>query len=149
MSTVVLVVEDDSDVTDLLRLILVQKGFAPTIANNGHDALKLLASVQPAIIFSDVMMPGMSGAEFCSVVREHPAYTDTPMIVTSAQDEEAVRREFNCYDAFVPKPYEPDDLLDLMRKLLSDKVKPGARPRSSKPFAFSKIALEFLDSPRT
>ncbi len=146
MATVVLVVEDHVDVAQLLRVILEQEGFAVACAGNGHEALELLANVQPAIIISDVAMPRMSGSEFCSAIREHPLYTHIPIIVTSAMDEESARAEFDCYDAFVPKPYSVDVLIELVNKLLADEAEPGSRPRSSKQYEFGKVALAFLDA---
>jgi two-component system, OmpR family, phosphate regulon response regulator PhoB len=148
VTTVVLLVEDEVDVAELLRDVFEQEGFAAAIALNGLDALQLLGSIQPAIIVSDVEMPGMSGTEFCSAVREHPTYTDIPIIATSALEEEVVREKFDCYDAFIPKPYDVDHLIELIKKLLSDQVEGGGRPRSSKRYAYGKTALEFLRKPR-
>jgi CheY-like chemotaxis protein len=82
----VLVVEDDATTRDLLRTSLEREQYAVVEATNGVEGLELLASVRPAVILLDLMMPKLNGFEFTRHVREHPEWRDIPILVMTAKN---------------------------------------------------------------
>lgn len=84
MSTKILVIDDDSAVTDLLSLLLKSQGFDVTVTNNSTDGLNIIRENQPDLLVLDLMMPEIDGWEVCKAVR---AFSDVPIIVLSALND--------------------------------------------------------------
>jgi len=105
MSKSILVVEDDADIAELLRLNLVDEGYDVQVASDGETGLtKLQANGYDALIL-DLMLPGKDGLEICRQVRAMPEYT--PIIIISAKSAEAHRilgLELGA-DDYVTKPF--------------------------------------------
>ena len=66
----ILVVDDDKNICELLRLYLVKEGFAVTLAYDGNAALTEFDKLHPDMVLLDVMMPGMDGWEVCRKIRQ-------------------------------------------------------------------------------
>ena len=77
----VLVIDDDTAMTDLLSLLLQTNKFIVFTANNGKDGIKLIRSVAPDIVILDMMMPEMDGWQVCEEIRK---FSDIPIVVLSA-----------------------------------------------------------------
>ena len=84
MQTKILVIDDDSAVTDLLSLLLRSQGFDVTATNSSTDGLNLVREGQPDLVVLDLMMPEIDGWEICKSVRE---FSDVPIIVLSALND--------------------------------------------------------------
>ena len=84
MPTIILVIDDDSAVTDLLSLLLRSQGFDVTATNSSTDGLNLVREGQPDLVVLDLMMPEIDGWEICKAVRES---SDVPIIVLSALND--------------------------------------------------------------
>jgi two-component system KDP operon response regulator KdpE len=84
MPTKILVIDDDSAVTDLLSLLLRSQGFEVTATNSSTDGLNLVREGQPDLVVLDLMMPEIDGWEICKAVRE---FSDVPIIVLSALND--------------------------------------------------------------
>ena len=84
MPTKILVIDDDSAVTDLLSLLLRSQGFEVTATNSSTDGLNLVREGQPDLVILDLMMPDIDGWEICKAVREFSA---VPIIVLSALND--------------------------------------------------------------
>ena len=113
----VLVCEDDSNLRTLVRLAL-GNGYRIVEAADGNDALDLVRSSKPDLIVLDLMLPGMSGLELLSAIRNENGHAQTPVVVISAwahSDEAAVAAGA---DRFVAKPFDPDDLQSTVAELL-------------------------------
>lgn len=80
----VLVVDDDPDVRDMMDAVLTNAGYAVETAENGYEALALLRSIRPAMIFLDVNMPMMDGPEFRAAQRRDPDLLSIPTVVMTA-----------------------------------------------------------------
>ena len=80
----ILVVDDDTNICELLRLYLMKEGYAVTIANDGEDALAKYSQVKPDMVLLDVMMPRLDGWETCRRIRK---LGDTPVIMLTAKGE--------------------------------------------------------------
>lgn len=85
----VLVVDDDPDKTELLKLALSLEGYEVHTATNGREALSAIESFQPDLIVSDIMMPEVNGYELARRIRENPRTRYIPIILQSAARIEA------------------------------------------------------------
>jgi two-component system KDP operon response regulator KdpE len=110
----ILIVDDDAQIRKLVRVNLEGRGYTVLEAVDGEDAIKLLQSETVDLILLDLIMPGMSGIDVCTWVRER---SDVPIIVLSAHDEEEqkVRALDAGADDFVTKPFGQEELLARIR----------------------------------
>jgi DNA-binding response OmpR family regulator len=111
----ILVVEDDPLLARLVTLVLTTEGHTVDAACNGLDALSALENQSFDAIILDLMMPEMDGRTFF-----HEARTKgyrTPVIVFSAFEPREAARELGA-EGFVPKPFDPADLLAVVNKVL-------------------------------
>ncbi|MCM1356250.1 MAG: ATP-binding protein [Staphylococcus sp.] len=122
----VLVVDDSRDMIEFLRDGL-SHDFHVITANDGEAALKLLASIRPAIILTDLMMPGIDGAELCRRLKADPAHSSTPVIILTAKHDMSTRVESLTLgaDDYVTKPFNVELLIIKMKKLISLSRKTG------------------------
>src|SRR5690349_18583887 len=84
MSVKLLVIDDDSAVTDLLSLLLKSNGFDVTATNNSAEGLSLIRDISPDVIILDLMMPEMDGWQICKAVRE---FSQVPIFILSALND--------------------------------------------------------------
>src|SRR5262245_8116742 len=84
MPTKILVIDDDTAVTDLLSLLLKSQGFEVTATNNSSDGLTVIREKQPDLVVLDLMMPEIDGWEVCKSVRE---FSQVPIIILSALND--------------------------------------------------------------
>jgi CheY-like chemotaxis protein len=104
----VLVVEDDRDIREAVSAMLESEGYTVLTAENGEQALQILAKGQPCVVLLDLMMPIMNGWDFMRAVKTDHNLDDMPVVVVSAYSEkpaEGVRR-------VLKKPLDVDKLLD-------------------------------------
>ncbi|WP_199622566.1 response regulator transcription factor [Paenibacillus alkalitolerans] len=112
-----LVVDDEWNTRNLLRIYLTKSGFQVTEAANGHEALKLIEQQSFDLILLDVMMPDMDGWEVCRRVRQTKI---TPILMLTARTEtkDKVQGLHLGADDYVVKPFEPDELIARVFALL-------------------------------
>jgi CheY-like chemotaxis protein len=111
----VLIVEDDSDLREMMAQLLTLEGFQSTTVANGKEALSYLSgSDTPDVILLDLMMPVMDGWEFRRVQQADPKLARVPTIVLSALDQ--ARAVDLRPAAFLKKPLDFDLLLQLVRQ---------------------------------
>lgn len=118
----ILVVEDDPDLTRLLRFRLEREGFAVRHAGDGGQALAALdAPPLPELVILDVMLPVMSGFEVLARMRETPALANLPVVLlTGSSREEDVLRglEAGATD-YLTKPFRPPELVARIKGILA------------------------------
>jgi len=114
----VLVVDDEPEVLDTLREILEELGYKASVAASGEQAIAAMATVQPHVVFLDLLMPGMSGLEVLAHFREH--HGAVPVIVITGSVEQKVAREARAGGAFdvVGKPFDMDALQGLLARAM-------------------------------
>lgn len=109
----VLVVDDDSDIVELLQYNLTREGYEVSTADNGKKAVEMAKQVKPDIILLDVMMPVMDGITACRQLREQEEFRQTHIIFLTARSEEF--SEVAAFEAgaddFITKPIKPRALL--------------------------------------
>jgi phosphate regulon transcriptional regulator PhoB len=116
----ILVVEDEKDISELIRFNLEQEGFAVLGAEDGEQALQLARRERPALVILDLMLPGMSGLEVCRRLRGQEATARLPIVMLTAKAAEADRvvgLELGA-DDYVTKPFSPRELVARIRAVL-------------------------------
>lgn len=116
----VLIVEDESAQREVLKYNLEAEGFAVVYAENGDEAMLLVAEEQPDLILLDWMLPNVSGLEVCRRIKADPATRQTPIIMLSARSEEVdrVRGLETGADDYMVKPYSVVELMARLRTQL-------------------------------
>ena len=103
----VLIVEDDADSRELFEAILTQCGASVRVAASGGDALAACEQSPPAVVVSDLGMPGMDGFELLRTLRTTPVCADVPVIAVTGFSEYAARVHDAGFSAFLTKPVDP------------------------------------------
>ncbi len=113
MAARILVVDDDPDTLDLLRLILQNSGLVPVLAENGRQALFAIAEERPDLVLCDVLMPELDGYETLLAIRADPATEALPVLMLSALGQEHdVQRALEAgANGYIVKPFALRPLL--------------------------------------
>jgi CheY-like chemotaxis protein len=113
----VLIVEDDNDVREALVEVLTFEGYRVATATNGLDAIEQLRrDGPPDLILLDLMMPVMDGRQFRAAQVKEAAFADVPVIVISADGQVDQKIAGLGISAYLRKPIEVEDLLDLISR---------------------------------
>jgi two-component system, OmpR family, response regulator len=115
--TKLLMVDDDPNIRELVRLFLEKEGFEVYEASDGLEALTLLEKLKMDMVILDVMMPNMDGWELCRELRKH---YDLPLLMLTAKAETAQKvKGFELgTDDYLVKPFEPLELIARVKALL-------------------------------
>ena len=117
----ILVAEDDDLARELMCRTLERQGYAVTTAEDGLKAYELALGMRPDLIITDVSMPGADGAHFVRRVRDTGELSATPIIVTTGFGTGSATYTLSIgADAYEPKPVNPANLLETVRRLLAD-----------------------------
>ena len=117
----VLVVDDSITTRTIERSILEANGYDVETASSGEEALQRTSQAQYDLVVSDVEMPGISGFELCSALRQTPAYRETPVIIVTslARDEDRARGVAAGANAYIVKgTFKQEVLLETVRSLI-------------------------------
>ncbi|MDQ1524930.1 MAG: hypothetical protein QOG00_3059 [Pyrinomonadaceae bacterium] len=116
-----LVIDDAPDVTEMLAILLQYAGYEVVMVYSGGQALDAARAERFDVIISDIGMPGMNGYELAEALRALPGYQATPMIaVTGFTMYDDRDRALRCgFNAFLTKPINPRDLVNLVERLRS------------------------------
>ncbi len=115
----VMVVDDEQDMLDFLRITL-QQHFEVVTASDGIAAIRKLVIYQPDVFMLDIMLPKMSGYQLCQSLRRNKTYKDSPIVIISAKSS----RKDQAYalrigaDAFLAKPFNANDVLNLLSRVI-------------------------------
>ena len=109
----ILVVDDESNIRFLLRMVFELEGFKVVEAHHGAAALELVKEEQPDLVVTDLMMPVMNGRELIERLRADAETAGIPIVVLSANANAGVAGA----DAALGKPFAPDALLATVRSL--------------------------------
>ena len=118
----VLVVDDDERVTRLLAANLSRAGYQVKTAPNGADAMRLLLQEPFHLVVADVEMPQLDGLELVALVRADKVLQNLPVVLLSAHDSDAdmMTGLLKGADIYLTKPFQPDELITAVSRLLSD-----------------------------
>ncbi len=102
----ILVIDDSESIRDVLRTLLVAEGCDVRVAESAEDGLVLMMEVRPAVIVVDVVLPGMSGLDLLSDIRERFAGTEVLVISSHASAEKARRALQEGAYGYLEKPFD-------------------------------------------
>ncbi|RJR40914.1 MAG: response regulator [Desulfobacteraceae bacterium] len=129
MTRKIVVVDDEPDMRVFLSTLLETHGFKPITAMDGNEGLDLVRRHKPSLILLDVLMPKESGITMYRQLKSDPALKDIPVIMLSALSRKTFFHSQRVLDeysgeripepvAYMEKPPEPEELLELIRKSL-------------------------------
>jgi response regulator RpfG family c-di-GMP phosphodiesterase len=118
----VMVVDDSKVVLRIVEKGLAEAGFKVMTAENGKKALDLLNDIQPDLILTDIEMPDINGFEFCSSIHTNPELSSVPIVAMSSKTDRGYMKRMlqNGASAYLCKPFNIDELVILVEKMLSD-----------------------------
>jgi DNA-binding response OmpR family regulator len=134
------VVEDDPDISRLVRHHLEGAGFAVKVFPSGHTVIVESERLRPALFVLDIMVPGKDGLELCRQIRQTPNLAPTPVIFLTAKSSEADRvlgLELGA-DDYIPKPFSPRELVARVKAVL----RRFERPLSPTPLRVGEIEID-------
>jgi two-component system response regulator VicR len=119
---VIVSIEDELEIIDLIKLILERRGFEIIGVASGREGLETVRELKPDLVLLDLMMPGdMDGWAVYQAMQTDPVLKDTPVIVVTAKDQpidKVLGIHVAKVDAYVTKPFSPQDLLDNVNRVL-------------------------------
>ncbi len=121
MAKRVIVVDDDRVIQQLLEVNLSLEGYdVVATASDGKEALEKIAQLSPDIVILDIMMPRMDGLEVCRRLKADPKTEKIPIVLLSARAQDLDIREGLDIgaNAYLTKPFDPVELLEVVGRLL-------------------------------
>lgn len=117
----ILVAEDNARLLHAINICLTKAGYEVMTARDGDDALIRIAETIPDLIVSDIMMPGMDGFSLAAQIRASPRTDLIPLVFLTAKDEicDRIAGFKTGVDAYLTKPFEPDELVAVIENILS------------------------------
>lgn len=136
MSKKILIVEDDGNIRELLRLYLEREGYEITEAENGEEGVELWRKINPDMILLDVMMPIMDGWQVCKIIRKE---SKVPIIIMTAKGEtfDKVNGLEMGADDYIVKPLEMREVIARVRAIFR-----RLAPEDSGKISFDKLTVD-------
>ena len=136
----ILLIEDDLNLTELVRYNLERDGYDVSLAEDGEEGLMMAMEQPPDLILLDWMLPNLSGIEICRRLRRNAELANVPIIMLTARTEEGdrVRGLETGADDYVTKPFSPRELIARINAVLR-RLRPGL---SGKMLSYGGITLD-------
>jgi len=116
MKRKILVVDDEPDIREVVRLYLAEEGYEIIEAENGQEAILKAQTEKPDLIVLDIMMPGINGFEVAKHLKDDPNTQHIPIIILSVLAHDSQFRQ-GILD-YISKPFRQDELVQTVRKIL-------------------------------
>jgi CheY-like chemotaxis protein len=118
----VLVVDDSEVIRELISVNLELEGFEVCTAEDGQDALDRIEEIRPDLVTLDVVMPRLDGFATAARLRSNAATRDIPLVMVSAaaQEGDLQRGREIGVNAYITKPFQPEELVQVVRSLTRD-----------------------------
>ncbi len=116
-----LLVDDEPGLREAVQAYLEDSGFTVDVASNAQEGLELARQQIPDLVITDIMMPQVDGYQFLRWLREEPQFKALPVVFLTARGMTADRIQgysAGC-DAYLPKPFDPDELVAIVTNLLT------------------------------
>ncbi len=128
----ILVAEDNSSIRNILAFLLKQRGYEVTESGDGDDALEMALSNHPDLILLDIMMPGKTGLEICSILKGNDATKGIRIVILTAATKDSGKddahwKRLSNADDFISKPFQGTDLVHRIERLLGSGVEKETR----------------------
>jgi DNA-binding response OmpR family regulator len=120
MAAHVLLIEDEPNICEAIRFILMRDGYAVSVLSEGRDAEQEVRALRPDVLILDVMLPGRSGYEILAALRADPDTQALPVLMLTARGQTRDRAEAERVGAsgFMTKPFSNADILAAVRALV-------------------------------
>ena len=135
MKTKILIVDDNTDIQDMLKSMMEHQGWEVSQAANGREGLEIARNQGPDLIVSDILMPVMDGYALCRQCKADPKLKDIPFVFYTATYTDPHEKDFALdlgADSFIDKPQKPSMLMKILKDLLEKKKSTPSSPK--KPF---------------
>ncbi|MBQ6266168.1 MAG: response regulator transcription factor [Clostridia bacterium] len=142
MAEKILVVDDDTNICELLRLYLEKEGYEVSIANTGTDAVKMFQRVAPDLMLLDIMLPELDGWQVCREIRKT---SDKPIIMLTAKGEtfdKVLGFELGA-DDYVVKPFDAKEVMARVKAVL--RRSGGGDRNDVKEVRFDKLVINLTN----
>ena len=116
----ILIVEDELQMVDMVKMRLEANNYEVLVANDGKSGLEKAKKEKPDLIILDIMLPSMDGYKVCGLLKSDTRYNKIPVIMFTAKaqkEDEELGKEVGA-DAYIRKPFEPQVLLGKIKELL-------------------------------
>jgi len=122
MAKKILLVDDETDLVEMVKMRLEANGYEVVPAYDGQDGLEKARSLKPDLIILDLMLPKMDGYKVCRMLKFDEKYKNIPIVLFTARVQEADQKmgEEVGANAYITKPFEPQALLDKIKELLGE-----------------------------
>ncbi|MEL6603883.1 MAG: response regulator transcription factor [Cyanobacteria bacterium J06614_10] len=129
----ILIVEDEADIAELIKLYLSKEGFTCHICRDGNTALERFKVIQPDLIILDLMLPGLDGLEVCARIRQQQESKDPYIMMLTAKGEEIDRiiGLSTGADDYMVKPFSPRELVARVRAVLRRSLRSNRQTAAS------------------
>ena len=140
----ILIVDDDSNICELLRLYFEKDGFQADIVTDGIRALEAFESVKPDLVLLDIMLPGMDGWQICREIRKT---SQTPIIMLTAKGEtfdKVLGLELGA-DDYITKPFETKEVIARVKAVLRRSSSQSTGTATLKEVSFDKLSINLTN----
>jgi CheY-like chemotaxis protein len=124
MTASILVVEDNEDNIRLVDYLLRAHGYAPLLARDGGEGVRLAIENVPAVVLLDIRMPGMDGYEVATALREQASLADTRIVAVTASAMIGDRERIVAagFDGYIDKPIDPETFIAQVERWLPERA---------------------------
>ncbi len=158
MSTMpkVLIIDDERSILDTLRILLRGEGFEVAVSDSGREALERLPEIEPDVVLTDIRMPGVTGIDVLSAVREQDPELPVILMTAQASLQSAVQAVNQGAFYYVQKPFRNDEMAALCRRAaetraltrenrqLKKEIRRRDSSRASRPVGKNRVFLEVV-----
>ena len=130
MSAQLLLVDDEPGLREAVQAYLEDSGFTVDVASNAREGWDKLQKHTPELVISDIMMPQVDGYQFLKQMREDARFKALPVVFLTARGMKSDRilgYQAGC-DAYLPKPFDPDELVAIVKNLLERRAATSQAP---------------------
>jgi two-component system response regulator VicR len=124
--TKIMVIDDEPDLVEVVKLILESDGYQVVTANGGQEALEKMGKEMPDLVLLDIIMPRMDGWEVFSRIKSDQKTKDIPVIMLTAKDQridKLIGLHVVRVDDYITKPFGRSELLASIKRILQEKQK--------------------------
>lgn len=119
----ILIVDDEPNIVIPLQFLMEQNGYETLVANNGEEALDIIAKELPDLVLLDIMLPGIDGYEVCEMVRLKPEWRHIRIVFLTAKGRQVdiAKGMVLGADEYITKPFSNKQIIDCVQKLLDSR----------------------------
>lgn len=118
MSSRILIIEDDSDIMNVLQNILIINNYEVSAITGTNDILEDIRKYRPKLVITDYLLNGMNGGKICQTIKSSPEFCELPVLLLTAHFSFARLHGNFGFDALIRKPFEIRELLNIVKTFI-------------------------------